>query len=241
MEIREAHLADRPAIRDVARRSLQASYSIDTTAIVDAVDEWYDENRLRDRIGNEDTLLLLAVRDGQVVGFSDSTITGDDTGKLSWIHVDPNYRSADVGETLFQTTRDRLSDRGATHLHGRVLADNVGGNEFYKDHGLVKVGEETVSIQGASYTENVYAEPAAEGLEAVATDDRTVYIDRTTRETGSIAPFHIVYVDESAQDIYGYWCTNCEDFANAMDPMGRIQCDACGNTRKPERWDAAYL
>jgi ribosomal protein S18 acetylase RimI-like enzyme len=241
MEIREAELADRPAIRDVARRSLMASYSIGTSAIVGAVDEWYDENRLRDRIDDADALLLLAVRDGQVVGFSDSRVTGEDTATLSWIHVDPAHRSAEVGETLFERTRDRLADRGATHLHGRVLDDNVGGNEFYKDHGLVQVGAEAVTIQGTTYTENVYAEPSEEGYEPIEVDGGTVFLDRTTRETGSIAPFHVVYTDEADEDIYGYWCTKCEDFANAMDTMGRIQCDTCGNARKPERWDAAYL
>jgi ribosomal protein S18 acetylase RimI-like enzyme len=242
MEIREADLADRPAIRDVARRSLMASYSIGTKAIVGAVDEWYDETRLRDMMGDDHKLLLLAEKDGQVVAFSDSSITGDGTGELFWIHVEPSYRSADIGERLFERTREKLSERGAEHLHGRVLADNVGGNEFYKRHGLVQVGEEDVTIQGTTYTENVYAEPSEEGYEPIQSPEgETVFLDRTTQETGSIAPFFVVYTDEDDEDIYGYWCSKCEDFANAMDAMGRIQCDQCGNARKPTRWDAAYL
>jgi ribosomal protein S18 acetylase RimI-like enzyme len=242
MNVREAALADRPAIRDVARRSLMASYSIETAPIVGAVDEWYDEHRSKDMINDDQELLLLAERDAQVVGFSDSSITGDGTGELFWIHVEPDYRSADVGETLFEETRHRLSERGAHHLHGRVLADNVGGNEFYKRHGLVKVGEEEVTIQGTSYTEHVYAEPSEDGYEPVeAPDGESVYLDRTTQETGSTAAFYVVYTDDDAEDIYGYWCGKCETFANAMDAMGRIQCDQCGNARKPTRWDAAYL
>jgi len=241
MDVREAELADRPAIRDVARRSLQASYSLGVDAIVGAVDEWYDENRLKDQIHDPDKLFLLAVKDGQVVAFSDSSITGEDTGELYWIHVDPDYRAEDIGELLFERTREHLAERGADHLHGRVLAENVGGNEFYKRYGLVKVGEEEVDIDGTTYVENVYAEPSEEGLDALDLDGRTVYVDRTTQETGSIAPFHVIYTDDEADEIYGYWCSKCQDTANAMDSMGRIQCDQCGNARKPTRWDAAYL
>ncbi|MFB6211740.1 MAG: DUF5816 domain-containing protein, partial [Halobacteriales archaeon] len=35
-------------------------------------------------------------------------------------------------------------------------------------------------------------------------------------------------------------CGNCETLNNAMDTMGRIVCNECGNTRKPEEWDAAH-
>ncbi len=241
MEFREARLVDRPAIRDVARRSLVRSYSIETETIVDAVDEWYDDDRLAERIEDEGDLLLTAVVAGQVVAFSDSTITGEHTGELYWIHVDPDYRSRDIGEQLFERTRDRLADRGAQHLHGRVLADNVGGNEFYERHGLVKVGDESVDIADSTYTENIYAKPAEDGIEAVEYEGETVYVDHSTQETGSIAPFRMVYIGRDGEDLYGYWCSKCESLANAMDSMGRIQCDECGNARKATRWDAAYL
>lgn len=241
MEFREARVVDRPAIRDVARRSLIQSYSIAPAAIVEAVDEWYGEERLAERITDDREILLTAVVDGQVVAFSDSTITGEHTGELFWIHVDPAYRSEDIGEQLFERTRDRLGERGAEHLHGRVLADNVGGNEFYKRHGLVKVGDESVDIAGSTYTENIYATPAEEGIEAVEHEGETVYVDHSTQETGSIAPFRMVYTGRSGDELYGYWCSKCESLANAMDAMGRIQCDECGNARKATRWDAAYL
>jgi N-acetylglutamate synthase-like GNAT family acetyltransferase len=208
---------------------------------VGAVEEWYDEHRLKDMIHDDGKLLLMATMDGQQVAFSHSAITSEDTGELFWIHVDPDYRAEDIGEVLFEETRKRLADRGAEHLHGRVLAENVGGNEFYKRYGLVKVGEEEVSIEGTTYTENVYAQPSPDGPDRLEVDDRTVYVDRTTQETGSIAPFHVVYTGEEGDEIYGYWCANCEDTANAMDPMGRVVCNRCGNVRKATRWEAAYL
>jgi ribosomal protein S18 acetylase RimI-like enzyme len=242
MEIREARPGDRPAIRDVARRSLQASYSLGQRAIIGAVDEWYDENRLKNMFNDDDKVLLVAEADDQVVAFSDSVLTGENTAEILWIHVDPDYRGEDYGEQLFEATRNHLRKLSASNLRGRVLADNPGGNTFYQERGLVKVGEEEVEIDGTAYVENVYTEVEADRMEEVELPDgRVVYVDHENEETGSIDQFHVVYTDREAEDIYGYWCANCDDFANSMDAMGRIQCDECGNARKPTRWDAAYL
>jgi len=241
MEIREARPDDRPAIRDVARRSLQASYSLDPKAIIGAIEEWYDENRLRNLLEDDDKVLLVAETGDQVVAFSDSFISGD-TGEILWLHVDPDYRGEDVGIELFKATRNHIASVGAGNLRGRVLADNAGGNTFYENQGLVKVGEEEVEIDGTPYVENVYAEVEAGRMEEVSLDDgETVYVDRENEETGSIDSFYVVYTDTDAEDIYGYWCGKCDQLANAMDASGRIQCDECGNARKPTRWDAAYL
>lgn len=242
MDVREARPSDRPAIRDVARRSLQASYSLDPTAIIGAVEEWYDENRLTDMLRDDDKVLLVADVDDQVVALTDCVITGEGTGELLWLHVDPDYRGEGYGQALFEETRDYLSRQGADTLNGRVLADNAGGNAFYEQQGLVRVGEEQVDIDGTAYTENVYAEVDQSGFEAVELEDAsTVYVDHDNQETGSVASFQVVYTEETAEDIYGYWCSKCDDVANAMDSMGRIQCDACGNARKPTRWDSAYM
>ena len=241
MEVREAKANDRPAIRDVARRSMQASYSLDPKAIIGAIEEWYDENRLRNMLEDEEKVLLVAVVDEQVVGFSDSVITGENTAELLWLHIDPDYRGEDIGIELFKATQNHLASLGAGNLRGRVLADNAGGNAFYKNRGLEKVGEEEVTIDGTPYVENVYAEVESERMEEIEGEDGVVYVDHQSEETGSIAPFHVVYTDPSGEEIYGYWCSKCHSLANAMDAMGRIQCDECGNARKPTRWDAAYL
>ncbi|MFC7249688.1 GNAT family N-acetyltransferase [Halomicroarcula sp. GCM10025324] len=242
MNIRTAEPADRPAIRDVARRSLQASYSLGPQAITSAIEEWYDEDRLDEIMADEDHTVLVADRDGQVVAFSESVVPGDDTGTLLWLHVDPAHRGEGIASELFEETRDHLTDLGAAHLDGRVLADNVEGNAFYTDRGFDQVGTDEVEIDGRTYVENIYAEAEQWGREPIEADDgRTVYIDHDNSERGSIAPFNVVFVDEEGQDRYGYFCSNCNTLANSMDSMGRIECDSCGNVRKPLRWDAAYL
>lgn len=70
------------------------------------------------------------------------------------------------------------------------------------------------------------------------TDGRTVYVDREEAERGSKGPFFVVYTDADAESRYGYLCGNCESVDNAMDAMGRIECNVCGNIRKPTEWDA---
>lgn len=241
MEIRKARSQDRPAIRDVARRSLETSYSLDPKAITGAIAEWYDENRLKDMLADDEKLLLVADVNGQVVAFSDVVLTGESTAEILWLHVDPDYRGEGYGKDLFEGTREKLGDMGATNLQGRVLADNAGGNSFYREQGLSKVGEEEVDIDGTTYIENVYAQVEAEGVESLEVDGETVYLNHDNTETGSIAPFHVIYTEAEGEEIYGYWCSKCESLANAMDAMGRIQCDGCGNARKPTRWDSAYL
>jgi hypothetical protein len=78
-------------------------------------------------------------------------------------------------------------------------------------------------------------------METVVTaSGETVYVDRSTGERGSKGPFYVVYVTDAADERYGFRCGNCESIDTAMDTMGRIECNACGNIRKPDEWDAAH-
>jgi ribosomal protein S18 acetylase RimI-like enzyme len=241
MEIRPARPADKPAIRDVARRSLQASYSLGPQAITGAIEDWYDEERLEETLEDDQHRLLVASEDGQVVAFSESTLAGKGIGTLLWLHVDPAHRGRTIASDLFDETRADLESLGADRIHGRVLADNADGNAFYKSKGFQKAGEETVDIAERTYIENRYVETHPSGREPVEDNGRTVYIDHDVTERGAVDAFHVVYTGEAGDDLYGYYCANCGSLANAMDAMGRIECDNCGNARKPTRWDSAYL
>jgi ribosomal protein S18 acetylase RimI-like enzyme len=241
MNVQPASRADRPAIRDVARRSLQASYSLDPTAINTAIGEWYDEDALASALEDEHHRLLVAVVEDQVVGVSETEI-GDDVATLLWLHVDPAYRGRGFGSTLFDRTRQLADERNAEYLQGRVLADNDDGTAFYEAKGFEKTAEGTVEIAGEPYREHHYVEPAAVGREVIEDDaGNRVFVDFEVSERGSSAGFHPVFSEEESERRYGYYCENCNTLANAMDAMGRIECDNCGNTRKPKRWDAAYM
>lgn len=70
-------------------------------------------------------------------------------------------------------------------------------------------------------------------------DGTTLYVARET-ETGSKGPFRVTYADPTGTNRWGYFCTNCETFDNAMDAMGRIRCNRCANHKKADEWDAAH-
>ncbi|MWV41174.1 MULTISPECIES: DUF5816 domain-containing protein [Natrialba] len=69
---------------------------------------------------------------------------------------------------------------------------------------------------------------------------KTVYVSNTDGDRGSKGPFLVAYESQDGVSRYGWFCSNCESFDNAMDAMGRIKCNSCGNFRKPTEWDAAH-
>lgn len=245
MDIREATPEDRQTVSEIAERSLEASYSLGPSTIRNAVAKWYADEEFADKVDRDDLVILVAEKYGDVVGFTESLIIDHDdhqTADLLWLHIHPDYRGEGIGTGLFETTRDRLREYGVSRLRGRVLSINEAGNTFYKDQGFEKVGEDEIEIDDRVHTEALYVEAEASGLQPIATGDgQTVYVDHDDVEQGSVAGFHVIYMDEARDEKYGYYCGKCERPANAMDAMGRIECDRCGNSRKPTRWDAAYM
>lgn len=72
------------------------------------------------------------------------------------------------------------------------------------------------------------------------TDDKTLYVARDEGDRGSKAPFFVVYADTDRNRKYGWACGHCDSLDTAMDTMGRVVCNDCGNLRKPTEWDAAH-
>lgn len=242
MGVREATVDDHEAIGEIANRSLETSYSLSPATIESAVEEWYGPEAFAERLEDDDTLVFVAEDDGETAAFSESVVTEGGQGDLQWLHVRPDRRGQGIGTALFEHTRERLEEAGANYLRGRVLADNHAGVAFYKKHGFEKVDETTLDIDGDAHVEYVLLDAESEQLRSVVTDDgEVVYVDQFDEEIGSEAPFNTVYTDPARTDRYGYYCTNCEALATTMDSMGRMRCPACGNTRKPVRWDASYM
>ncbi|MWV63239.1 GNAT family acetyltransferase [Halorubrum sp. JWXQ-INN 858] len=78
-------------------------------------------------------------------------------------------------------------------------------------------------------------------LEAATTgENERVYIDRGHAERGAEGRFYVVFSDDSRQDRWGFYCDNCGSLDTAVDTMGRIECNDCGNLRKADEWDAAH-
>ncbi|RNJ26763.1 DUF5816 domain-containing protein [Halosegnis longus] len=71
-------------------------------------------------------------------------------------------------------------------------------------------------------------------------EGETLYVSRREAEKGADAPFFVVYVDEARERPWGYLCGNCDSLSTAMDSMGRVKCNDCGNFKRPDEWDAAH-
>lgn len=251
MEIREATAEDGDAIRTIARDSMEASYSLSPRTIEGALTQWYDDGAISRKLDEDDTLLLVADAEGELRGFSESDLVDEGgNGDVLWLHIDPAYRGAGIGTELFERTREALFEMGASQLRAKVIEDNAEGNDFYTDFGFERVGTDEVEIDGESYIENIYLqadtadiEPTTEPSGPVTTPDgREMYVNEEQVERGSKGPFFTAYTDPEfgEENKYGYFCANCETLDNAMDAMGRVECNECGNLRKATRWDATY-
>ena len=71
-------------------------------------------------------------------------------------------------------------------------------------------------------------------------DDDRIYVVPDDHTQGSAGPFFVAYSDTDHTERYGYVCGECDGLA-VMDPMGRLECRDCHNSRQPTQWDAAYL
>ncbi|MFB6124988.1 MAG: GNAT family N-acetyltransferase [Halanaeroarchaeum sp.] len=248
MSVREATAADAASIRDVATKSMLASYTaaLDEDTIEEAVEEWYGGDRIEQLLELDTEQFLVAEREGTVVGFAEMTVSdATDVGAIQWLHVDPDHRDAGVGTDLLDAAEDLLLEHGVSRIEGAVLAANETGATFYEDHGYVRGADQETTIAGKMFTERRYLQfPEGERqalTEARQTDEGTVYIALDEHEIGSKGDFYVAYTDVTRDNRYGYYCDNCGSVDTTMDTMGKIECNDCANKRKPTRWDDAYL
>jgi ribosomal protein S18 acetylase RimI-like enzyme len=244
IEIREAETGDAAGIRDVALESLNASYAdvLDEEVIGTAVENWYADEAMEAELQEEGMLYLVAVAGDEVVGFSQNLLSeAGGTVTVLWLHVDPDNRDENIGTTLLNQTLATLSEHGVERIAAEVLAENERGCTFYEANGFEKASEREREIGGESYVENLYVHEGRAKFETREYDGRTLYVNWAESNRGSKAPFYAAYSDDDGEDLFGWFCSNCESFDTAMDSMERLECNDCGNQKKPVRWDASYL
>lgn len=249
MELRAATQSDMEGIRTVATESLAASYdALDEELRGRAVEAWYGEDGLAADLTEDDTVVLLAVDDGDVVGFAQAYMVDkpQPAGRIDWLHVHPDARGGGVAKQLLKGIETELVDRGATRLEGRVLEANPDGMRFYESHGYELGRERHLTLDDDDLAERTFVKFPSGDADATLFETRdteqgkTVFVAYDESERGSAAPFYATYLDEHREERFGMFCGNCEGFDVNMDTMGRMECDDCGNKRKPTRWDATY-
>ncbi|XVH30805.1 GNAT family N-acetyltransferase [Haloferacaceae archaeon DSL9] len=250
MDLRDATTEDQEAIETIARESMHASYGhVLAEDVLDAaIDQWYDDESIGERLADDEMIFVVAVDEGDVVGFAEGAITERQAvvGEIDWLHITPEHRGGGLGADLLTRLEIELLDRGVTAIEGRVLVENETGTSFYEREGFSESGERTVEIGGEGFRERQYRKEH-EATDAVLTDEleidagEVVYVAYDESERGSKAPFYAAYADADREERYGWICGNCDGANVSMDTMGRFECGDCGNKRRPTRWDAAYL
>lgn len=154
--LRPATSADRDAIREVARATWHDTYDeLDPETIDETVDDWYDDASFRAAIETPGTAVVVAERDGEVVGFTHGVVT-EDEGDVLRMYVHPDHQRQGIGTALHERLRTALADFHMERMRAIDLASNDGGRRFYEHLGFRETGEGTVEIGGEHRDEVVY-------------------------------------------------------------------------------------
>lgn len=154
-----------------------------------------------------------------------------------------NVRTATVddGPALVDVARASLAASYGDFLDEATI-DDVSA-EWYADDRLADL----LAGDAEEYEELVFETALGEGpvegvVEAIEGPEGTeLFVDYGESERSGKAPLFAVYEDGDLTVRYGFRCGNCGSLDVAMDAMGRIPCENCGNRRKATRWDAASL
>jgi ribosomal protein S18 acetylase RimI-like enzyme len=145
-EIREGNREDLPEL-ERAWRSLYAHHAevrTSTVPLIPADDRWPARLReFEEAFDRDAAVMLVAERDGEVVGFAFSTLhdphpvfaTGP-VGELDVLVVVPGQRGLGIGEALVHGSIAALRERSVVTLKVVVMAGNDDALRFYRRLGI---------------------------------------------------------------------------------------------------------
>ena len=258
MEVREPDSVDGEDIRDIAGRSLRASYGLSPDTITRVTEEFHSDDHLDELIDDENAVLVVAKDEvegeEEVAGFAQGELADDGHGEVNWHHVAPEARGRGVGTELFSEIEERLQDRGGESIRANVLSDNMEGAQFFEKFGYAEDHTTTMEIDEEDHAVNVFV-PEEESEsdagdqrtdpgeipETVEDEGETKYVNEDHEIPGDKGPFFELYSDEAQEDLYAYWCSHSENVVAAGDDLGRLECSECGNVHRADEWDGGYL
>jgi len=101
------------------------------------------ETHLRDSLLSDDSLLLTAISDGQVVGYSLAEIqkypplfTRERCGYISDMFVRPDFRRKGTGESMLEKMYSWFDRQNLDRIELSVAVQNTIGYSFWKKHGF---------------------------------------------------------------------------------------------------------
>jgi ribosomal protein S18 acetylase RimI-like enzyme len=177
--VRPATAADAPAMGRLVVRAWQAAYRglmpdayLDGLRAEDRAAYWDGALRREDLRG----VVLVAERDGEVVGFAAAGPSPDPegAGELFAINVDPAHWGTGAGRALLEAAQDELARLGFAETVLWVLPANARARRFYERAGWVSDGtEQTVDAFGVTVPEVRYRRRSSSPDSSSATPDGT--------------------------------------------------------------------
>ncbi len=125
IEIRRMTIADIPAVHQIET----AAFAI----------PWSERSFHQELETNPCARYLVAVRDGQILGYAGAWIVLDE-GHITNIAVDKAVRGTGIGRKLTESLMQYASDLGAAYLTLEVRKSNEIAQNLYKSLGFIKVG-----------------------------------------------------------------------------------------------------
>lgn len=156
--VRIAEADDLAGVQSVAQRTWRATYNgmIPDTDIDAFLESNYNLERLtfiRESMGPG---MLVAVNDGQVVGYVMITKDRDGFAQIWAIYVLPDWQRRGVGSILWQAALDRARQLESPELVLWVLAENDPARRFYESQGAHAAEERDFPVGGGSVGEVSY-------------------------------------------------------------------------------------
>lgn len=103
------------------------------------IEEFYNADRIRQEVETSSRQwggYFVAVEDEQVMGAGGGGMTGDNTGEIFVLYVDPERRNEGIGTKILEAITAQQREFGAREQWVSVLAGNQKGIPFLKQKGL---------------------------------------------------------------------------------------------------------
>lgn len=163
MLIRPACPGDFPAIALVAQAAWRDTYT-STPASVQAqmMEHFYSPEALRRALHRPGSQFLVAVLDGEVVGFAAFVVAEPSVVELSRLYVLPSFQGRGIGTALLNRGEGRLPPDTRT-LRVAVDSENQRARRFYERRGFGPCGENVVPAAGHLFRLTLYSRRCAKG------------------------------------------------------------------------------
>ncbi|MEM6678628.1 MAG: GNAT family N-acetyltransferase [Pseudomonadota bacterium] len=168
--VRPARASDAAAIIDIHVAAYEDTFYVEG----EALEEIRAERALRWRrvLGGETwpSTVLVAVREGAVVGFAASHPDGKDWSweYLASLYTAPGARSTGCGALLLRELADRLGAVGRRRLWAHVLSHSMRARSFYARMGAREVGEQQGDLAGRPVFDVILQWPSLPDLATAA-------------------------------------------------------------------------